>query len=130
MSIPLGNTRARNNYKESVAAKKQALVKYKALEQLIMVQIDNAIKLLRSQFQQVDATHQARLFAEDALHAEQKKLENGKSTSYEVLLKQRDLTQRKFEEIQALANYNKALAGLAQQEGATLIRNNISVNLQ
>jgi outer membrane protein TolC len=130
MSIPLGNTGPRNNYKESLASKKQALTRYKQLEQTIMVQIDTAIKFARSQFQQVDATRQARLFAEDALHAEQKKLENGKSTSYEVLLKQRDVTQRRYDEIFALGNYNKALSAIARQEGATLQRNGIGVTLR
>lgn len=127
LSIPLGNTRARNNYKAIVETKKQAVLRFKQLEQLIMVQIDNAIKLLRSEFQKVEATRQARLFAQDALAAEQKKLENGKSTSYFVLQFQRDLTQRRFEEIQALANYNKALAGLAAQTGGTLERHSLNV---
>jgi outer membrane protein len=125
LSIPLGNIRARNNYKASVETKKQAVLRYKQLEQQVMVQIDNQIKILRSEFQKVEATRQARLFAQDALTAEQKKLENGKSTSYLVLQNQRDLTQRRFEEIQALANYNKALAGLAEQTGSTLQRHSI-----
>jgi outer membrane protein len=97
------------------------------LEQVVMVSIDNAIKLLTSQFQQVEAARQARLFAQDALSAEQKKYENGKSTSYEVLLKQRDLTSRRFEEVAALADYNKALVGLAQSEGSTLQQFNLNL---
>jgi outer membrane protein TolC len=127
LSIPLGNTRARNNYKAAQELKNQANLLYKQMEQMIMVQIDNAIKVLRSEFQKVEATRQARLFAQDALSAEQKKLENGKSTSYLVLLSQRDLTQRRFEEIQALANYNRALAGLAQQTGGTLERHSLAL---
>ena len=95
-----------------------------------MVSIDNAIKLLQSRFQQVEATRQARLFAQDALSAEQKKYENGKSTSFLVLQAQRDLTSRRFEEIQALADYNKALSGLSQAEGGTLERNNLNLNMQ
>src|SRR5690606_24410713 len=65
LTIPLGNRRARNNYKAGVATKEQMLLQYKQLEQAIMVEIDNAIKLLHSQFQQVEATRQARLFAQD-----------------------------------------------------------------
>jgi outer membrane protein TolC len=95
-----------------------------------MVGIDNAIKLLQSRFQQVEASRQARLFAQDALSAEQKKYENGKSTSFLVLQAQRDLTSRRFEEIQALVDYNRALAGLAAAEGATLERNNLNIEFQ
>lgn len=129
LSIPLGSRRARNDYKAAKATKAQALLQYKALEQNIMMQIDNAIKLLQSQFQQVEATRQARLFAQDALAAEQKKYENGKSTSFLVLQFQRDLTSRRFEELAALADYNKALSGLAAQEGTTLSVHNLSVSV-
>ena len=128
-SLPIGNRAARNSYKAQKSSNAQALLDYKALEQNIMVSIDNAIKLLQSQYQQVEATRQARLFAQDALAAEQKKYENGKSTSFNVLLFQRDLTRTRFEELAALAEYNKALAGLAAQEGTTLQRHNLNVNI-
>jgi outer membrane protein len=61
------------------------------------------------------------------LAAEQKKLENGKSTSFFVLQFQRDLTVRRSEEIRALADYNNALAQLAWREGTTLERHHIQV---
>jgi len=40
----------------------------------------------------VDATREARIYAEAALSAEQKKLESGKSTSFVVLQLTKDLT--------------------------------------
>jgi outer membrane protein len=130
LSVPLGNRAARNSLKAARSSKAQAILDFKALEQNIMVSIDNAIKLLQSQFQQVEATRQARLFAQDALAAEQKKYENGKSTSFNVLLYQRDLTRSRFEELAALAEYNKALSGLAAQEGTTLQRHNLTVDVK
>jgi len=130
LSIPLGSRSARYSLKAARATSAQLLLQYKQLEQRIMVAIDDAIKLLQSRFQQVEAARQARLFAQDALAAEQKKYENGKSTSFLVLQAQRDLTNRRFEEIQALADYNKALTGLATAEGSTLERLNLGVNLQ
>lgn len=130
LSIPLGNRSVRYSLKAAKASSAQLLLQYKQLEQNVMVAIDDAIKLLQSRFQQVEATRQARLFAQDALSAEQKKYENGKSTSFLVLQAQRDLTSRRFEEIQALADYNKALSGLAAAEGATLERNNLNLNIQ
>ena len=73
---------------------------------------------------------EARTYAEAALDAEQKKLENGKSTSFLVLQAQRDLTARSSDEIRALADYNKALAQLALNEGTTLERNKLSVDIK
>jgi len=100
----------------------------KKLEQDIMIQIDDAVKLAQTSFERVDATKQARLYAEAALEAEQKKLENGKSTSFVVLQLQRDLTTARSQEIRALADYNQALAGLALNEGSVFERNHLTVN--
>jgi outer membrane protein TolC len=90
-----------------------------------MAEIDNAIKVARSSYRRVGATREARQYAEAALEAEEEKLANGKSTSFEVLRLQRDLTQARSAEIGALTEYNKALATVAQTEGTTLRRHRI-----
>ena len=95
-----------------------------------MVEIDDAVQQIRSSFERIGATRQARLFAQVALDAEQKRLENGKSTSYEVLLKQRDLTTARGQEIRALADYRIALAQLAFREGSTLDRHKLNVTVK
>jgi outer membrane protein TolC len=125
LDIPLGNRSARAAYKSAKADQGQSLLEYKRLEQQIMVQIDDSVKLIRSSFERVEATRAARAFAQEALAAEQKKLENGKSTSFFVLQFQRDLTARRSEEVRALADYNNALAQLAFREGTTLERHKI-----
>ncbi len=127
LDIPLGNRAARARYRGAKADKDMALLEYKRLEQQIMVQVDDAVKLIRSSFERVEATRAARAFAQEALAAEQKKLENGKSTSFFVLQFQRDLTVRRFDEIRALAEYNNAVALLAHREGTTLERHKVAV---
>jgi HAE1 family hydrophobic/amphiphilic exporter-1 len=92
-----------------------------------MVQIDNAVKQAQSAWESVDATKQARIYAEAALNAEQKKYSVGKSTTFTVLQLQNNLTAARSQEIRALANYNEALSNLAQQEGSTLKRRNLDV---
>jgi len=129
-SIPLSNRGPKNAYRVTKAEKEQALLVLKQLEQNIMVQIDDAVKLAQTSFQRVDATRQARLYAEAALDAEQKKLENGKSTSFIVLQLQRDLTAARSQEIRALADYNKALAQLAFSEGTVFERNHLTLDIK
>jgi outer membrane protein TolC len=129
-SIPLSNRGPRNRYRATKAEKEQALLLLKQLEQNILVQIDDAVKLARTNLERVDATRQARLYAEAALDAEQKKLENGKSTSFVVLQLQRDLTAARSQEIRALADYNKALAQLAFNEGTVFERNRLTVEVK
>ncbi len=128
LTFPIGNTGARNTYKVSKATREQLVLQLKQLEQTVMITIENAIAVTRTSFQRVDATREARLYAEAALEAEQKKLENGKSTSFFVLQLQRDLTAARSAEIRALADYNEALAQLSLQEGSTLDRRHITLH--
>ncbi len=130
VSYPLGNRAARANYKAAKAQKEQSELILKQREQNVLVSVDDAVKLVQTDFARVEATREARLFAEAALDAEQKKLENGKSTSFFVLQFQRDLTAAKFQEIQALAEYNNALAQLAFQEGTTFDRHRLNVEVK
>jgi len=101
----------------------------KQKEQGILTEIDNAVIAARTSYERVGSTREARLYAEAALEAEQKKLENGKSTSFVVLQLQRDLTAARSAEISALADYNKSLAVLAHSEGSTLERRKIDLNV-
>ena len=130
ISIPLGNRSARNNYKSAKATKQLVTLQLKQLEQKVLIQIENAIATARTSFQRVDATREARIYAEAALGAEQKKLESGKSTSFEVLRLQRDLTSARSAEIRALADYNIALAQIALNEGTTLDRRHVTLEIK
>jgi len=130
LSFPLNNTTAKNNYKASKAQKELLLLQFKQLEQGIIVEIDNAVKQAQAAYERIDATRQARLYAEAALDAEQKKLENGKSTSFFVLQLQRDLTAARSAEIRALADYNRTLSTLSRSEGTTLDKANIGLEFK
>jgi outer membrane protein TolC len=127
LRIPLSNRAERYRYKSAKALKEQAVLRLKQLEQTVMQQIDDAIIQAQSSLQQVEASKQASSFAEAAYQAEQKKMESGKSTSFQVLILQRILTERRAAEISSLTAYNIALAYLAQAEGSTLERMGIQV---
>jgi len=130
LSVPLSNTKARNAYKSDRAVEQQLLLKLKQLEQNVLVQIDNAVKAAESAWEGSEATKQARSYAEAALDAEQKKYAVGKSTTFTVLQLQNNLTSARSQEIRALANYNQALANLAQQEGSTLERHKVDLSVK
>ena len=127
MSIPLANVQARNTLKSDKVTERQDLLKLKQIEQNILVEIDNAVKEAQSDYESVDATRQARIYAEAALDAEQKTYAVGKATTFEVLTYQNNLTTARGQEIRALANYEETLSNLAQQEGSTLQRRNIDI---
>jgi len=127
MTVPLSNVGPRNQYKSNKATLQQVTLQLKQFEQNVLVEIDNAVKQAQSNYQSVEATKQARIYAEAALDAEEKTYAVGKATTFEVLQYQNNLTAARSQEIRALANYNEALANLAAQEGSTLERNRIDI---
>jgi outer membrane protein TolC len=130
LTIPLGNSAARNNYKSAKAGLQQLLLQLKKVESGIVVAIDNDVTTVRADLLKVDSTRKARRYAEEALEAEQTKLEHGKSTSFIVLQLQNNLTAARSAEIRALADYNIALEQLAFDDGATLERNHIDLQVR
>ena len=130
LSVPLSSVGPRNQYKAGKVTMQQLLLQLKQLEQKVMVDIDNDIGVARSDYEKVEAQRQARIYAEAALDAEQKKYAVGKSTTFTVLQLQNTLTSDRAAEIRALADYNEALANLAQDEGSTLERHHISVEVK
>jgi outer membrane protein len=128
LTVPLSRTRERYIYKRDKAAQQQALLRLKKLEQDIIVQVDDTAARAQSDYQRIQATREAREFAEAALQAEQTKLENGKSTSFVVLQLQSNLTRARGAEIQALADYQKSLAEFSFREGTTLERNKVIIS--
>lgn len=127
LRVPVGNTTARNQYRANKAAQEQARLQVKKAEQTILLEVDTALSAVESAFKRVNATRQARQFAEAALAAEEKKLRNGTSTSFLVLQFQERLTKARTAEIRALADYNQATARLALTEGRVLEANGLSL---
>jgi outer membrane protein TolC len=127
LSMPLGSVGTRNTYKSDKVTLQQLLLKLKQDEQNVLVEIDNAVKQAESAYESVQASKQARIYAEAALDAEQKTYAVGKATTFEVLTYQNNLTSARSQEIRDLANYEEALANLAAQEGSTLEHYNINI---
>lgn len=127
ITFPLSNKAAREKYRQGKRTADQMLLELKKLEETAVVEIAEVISRIKTNLKLVRSTREARLYAEQALDAEQKKLDSGKSTSFVVLQLQRDLTSARSEEIKALADYNKSVASLHQVEGTTLEWRKISM---
>lgn len=130
LKVPLTFRKERDNLKQAKLAIQQGIVDFKRTEDTIIQEVDLAIKQVKSTYDATISTKEARIYAEEALEAEQKKLENGKSTSFQVLQFQRDLTEARSAEVRAAADYNKALHELYFKEGTTLDRNKINLEIK
>jgi outer membrane protein len=127
LSFPLSNIAERGYYRASKASREIAKLQLQKAEQAILVQIADFVNRAQSRFAQVNFTRRARGYAESALAAEVKKLQNGLSTAFFVLQLQETLTATRTAEVQALADYNKILAQLAFAEGSILEKHHLSV---
>ncbi|MGY8654025.1 MAG: TolC family protein [Verrucomicrobiia bacterium] len=127
LRMPLGNRSARLRYKSEKLRYEGRVLDLKKLEQSIMVDIAIEVDRALGAFEQVELSRQARELAEQALESEEKQLEFGKSSSYQVQQLQRDLTTARSREVSSVIDYNRALARLAQAEGTTLERHKIDV---
>jgi outer membrane protein TolC len=126
-SIPFSNRSARGRYGQATALRDRLQFQLKELHQNILVQVEDAVAAAQSDFERVTATREAAAAAEAAYDAEVKKLENGKSTSFNVLSLQNDLTVARSRQIRALADYNRSLANLYFNEGTILEKARMTV---
>jgi outer membrane protein TolC len=127
LTVPLANQSARKTFKATKVTLQQLVLTLKQLEQTIMVAVDNDIGTAKSDYESVQATREARIYAEEALDAEQKTYAVGKATTFEVLQYQSTLTSARGAEILALATYEEALANLSADEGSTLDKLGINI---
>jgi outer membrane protein TolC len=125
VSFPLTNVKERNDYRASKANRWIADLQLKKAEQEVLLQVADFVNRVALRFDQVNSTRRARAYAEAALAAEEKKLQNGLSTSFIVLQLQETLTAARTAEVEALADYNRAVAQLAFAEGTTLERHRL-----
>ena len=122
LTVPLGNRAERARYLQSAAAEEKARLQLREAEEAALEEAYNAAEAVATGWEKVLATREAREYAEQALEAEQRKLDSGKSTSFVVLQLQRDLTSARNGEIAALADYNRQQSALALAEGTILER--------
>jgi len=120
------NQSARARYSRAVISRRQLLEALKNLTQLIQVDVRSAYIEATRTSEQITATAATRNFQEEKLRTETEKFRVGKSTSLLVAQAQRDLLASQIAEIQAVANYLKALVGLYRLEGSLLQRRGIS----
>jgi len=125
--LPLSRTVERNRYKASKEEEKRNATLMKQLQQTILLEVDNAIDVARSNYERISSTRQARIFAEVALEAEEKKLAAGTGTIFQVLQRQKDLTQARSDEIRALTDYLNSLTTMHHRDGTILEREKVSI---
>jgi outer membrane protein len=127
LTLPIRNRSAQADSARAQLDKRQQVVQYRQLQNTIFVGVRNAQIALQQDRAQVAAAEKARILAQQTLDAEQKKYQLGSSTSYQVVLRSRDLTTAQGNELRAKINLIEASVNFDQAVGRTLDVNHIVV---
>jgi len=103
--VPIGNRAARARLDRALLTREQTEARVRALESNAAVRVRNSRRDLESTRNQIDAAKRALRLSEEQLEAEKERLRNDKSTTFEVLRLESDLTDARRSEIRALVDY-------------------------
>jgi outer membrane protein len=126
-TLPIRNRAAQADSARALLDERQQQVQYRSTQNVIVLSVRNALIALTQDRAQVAAAGKARELAQQTLDAEQKKYQLGSSTSYNVVLRSRDLTAAQGTELRAKANLEEAVVNFNQAMGRTLEVNHIIV---
>ncbi len=127
LSIPIRNRVAQADNLRSQLEDSQLRLSLQRLRNQAAVEVRKAMIGLVQGRAQLEAAHEAARLAREIWTGEQERLEAGVSTSYQVILRERDFVAAQQAEVDSSANYAKALVEMDRATGQTLTRRNIQV---
>jgi outer membrane protein len=128
VTLPIRNRSAQADNGRALLNERQLEVQYRSLQNSIVLNVRNAQIALQQDRAQVAAAEKAQTLAAQTLDAEQKKYQLGSSTSYNVVLRARDLTTAQGNLLRARVNLEEAAVNFNQAMGRTLEVNHILVS--
>jgi len=128
LTIPIANRSAQADDLRARLELRQAETALQRTRNQIRLEVQNAIVALLQARAQIAAASKATDRSKQTLDAEEKKLQAGVSTPYNVIRVQRDLQTAQFAEVEARVTYAKARVALEQAMGVTLEKNHIALD--
>src|SRR5262249_36258029 len=127
ITLPLRNRTAKANLGRSLETGRQIDMQTRQLMQNIEVQVRNAVQDVETAKLRIEASDAAEDYARQQLDGENKRFAAGLQTTFFVLQRQTELSTAQLNKLQALADYNKAIANLQSVMSTTLSVNNIEL---
>jgi outer membrane protein len=110
-SYPIGTSAADAGLAQSKIQREQQVTSLQQLELQVTAQVREAARQVDTSLKRVEATRKAREFSEKRYEAEQKRINVGLSTTFQLVQAQRDLSSARLSELNAIIAYNRALVG-------------------
>ncbi|HXM51227.1 MAG TPA: TolC family protein [Pyrinomonadaceae bacterium] len=130
ISLPLRNRTAAGQLGHSLVEGKRIATQREQLEQLIQVEVRNALQSLTTASARLRSAAIARSTAEQQYESEKRKLDVGQSTVFLVLERQTALATARGNELRAQTDLNKSIAELQRVTGNSLGANNVTVSVR
>ncbi|MEP7148256.1 MAG: TolC family protein [Acidobacteriota bacterium] len=127
ISFPFRNRTARADLAGARILENQISTQTRAQEQVVMVEVRNAVQAVETARQRVLSARRARENAEELLKGERALFDSGRSTTFLLFQRENALTNARNLEIRAETDYNKAIADLQRATSTTFQMNNIDV---
>ena len=127
-SVPLGNDKELATLQSAKIKQEQAVLSLDRATIDLTLDVDTAMGLVETTRKQVEVAAQTTESARLTAEAQEKLLEEGKATTFDVVRLQNDFADASTRELAALANYRKAVLRLSVARGTLL--EEIGVNLE
>ena len=109
VSYPIGRSSADAALAQARVQREQQVTAIRAQELQVAAQVRDAGRQVDTSLKRVEATRKAREFAERRYEAEQKRMNVGLSTTFQLFQAQRDLAAARLAELNAIIAYNRSL---------------------
>jgi len=130
INLPIRNRTANGQLGHALAEGSRIETQRQQLEQLIQVEVRNALQSLTTADARLRSAAIARSTAEQQYESEKRKLDAGQSTVFLVLERQTALANARGNELRAQTDLNKAIAELQRATGNSLTANNVTVSVR
>jgi HAE1 family hydrophobic/amphiphilic exporter-1 len=127
ISFPFRNQTAKANLAGARITGEQLAARTRSQEQVVVVEVRNAVQAVETARQRFNAARSARENAEIQLDGERKLYDAGKSTTFFLFQRENALTTARNAEIRAETDYRKAVSDLQRATSTTFRENKIEV---
>ena len=126
-SLPLNGDHMKATERLAQRQQEQAVIQAEKTRLQVLLEVDTVHNRVMLDYQRLEATRKSREAARQSADAELKRLQQGVSTSFQVLQLQREYSQARSRELAALADFNKGLSDLYLATATLLEKQQISV---
>jgi outer membrane protein TolC len=128
IDFPLGKRADRARYQQAKLLKEQSILDLKNLEDTIDLEIKVALENIKSSRDRIEVAERFVNLADKTLGQEEERMRAGLSDTFRILIFQVNLIEAKIRRVQALVDYQKALAQLYRAMGTNTKRYDMVVN--